>query len=140
MMPFYGPYGPVWGAPPMAPPPQVQYDYQGNQANGANHGQPKTSVPSKKSAPSDSKKRKVAEVASGSQLKAGSAKAVSLPLKVGKLSPQEQAVQLRLPRGLNLLPGLRGKLISTSPPWVGFAVAWSTITGALVKASRKVKW
>jgi len=60
-----------------------------------NPGQPKPSAPSKKSAPSDSKKRKVAEVASGSQPKAGSAKAVSLPIKVGKLSPQEQAVQLR---------------------------------------------
>ncbi len=94
-MPYYGPYGPVWGAPPMAPPPQVQYGYQGNQAISASQGQPKPSAPSKKSAPSDSKKRKVAEVASGSQPKAGSAKAVSLPIKVGKLSPQEQAVQLR---------------------------------------------
>ena len=94
-MPYYGPYGPVWGAPPMAPPPQVQYNYQGNQAISASQGQPKPSAPSKKSAPSDSKKRKVAEVASGSQPKAGSAKAVSLPIKVGKLSPQEQAVQLR---------------------------------------------
>jgi hypothetical protein len=86
-MPYYGPYGPVWGASPMAPPLQVQYDYQGNQACSANQGQPKASAPSKKSAQPDSKKRKVAEVASG-----GSAKAVSVPLKVGKLSPQEQAV------------------------------------------------
>jgi hypothetical protein len=94
-MPYYGPYGPMWGAPPMAPPPQVQYVYQGNQACSASQGQPKAPTPSKKSAQPYSKKRKVAEVASGSQPKAGSAKAVSLPLKVGKLSPQEQAVQLR---------------------------------------------
>ncbi len=35
------------------------------------------------------------KVASWSQPKAGSAKTVSLPFKVGKLSPQEQAIQLR---------------------------------------------
>jgi hypothetical protein len=68
--------------------------YQGDQAVSASQGQPKVSAPSKKSAQPDSKKRKVAEVASGSQPKAGSAKAVSVPTKVGKLSPQEQAVQL----------------------------------------------
>ncbi len=45
-------------------PPQVQYNYQGNQAISASQGQPKPSAPSRKSAPSDSKKRKVAEVAS----------------------------------------------------------------------------
>jgi hypothetical protein len=85
----------MWDAPPVAPPPQVQCNHQGNQASSASQGQLKAPAPSKKSAQPDSKKRKVAEVASGSQPKAGSAKAVSVPLKVGKLSPQEQAVQLR---------------------------------------------
>jgi len=86
-MPYYGPYGPMWGNPPMAPPPQVQYNNQGNQAISASQGQPNAPAPLKKSAQPDSKKRKVAEVASGSQPKAGSAKAVSVPTKVGKLSP-----------------------------------------------------
>ena len=79
----------------MAPPPQVQYDYQGNKANGANQGQPKASASSKKSAPSDSKKRKVAEVGFGSQPNAGSSKTIGLPLKAGKFNPQEQAIPLR---------------------------------------------
>ncbi len=37
----------------------------------------------------------MAEVASGSQPKAGSANAIIPPVKVGKMSPQEQAVQLQ---------------------------------------------
>jgi hypothetical protein len=45
-MPYYGPYCPTWGAPPMAPPPQVQYEQQGNQAFGANGGKQKTPAPS----------------------------------------------------------------------------------------------
>jgi len=94
-MPYYGPYGPMWGTPPMVPPPNVNYHYQGNQASSASQGKQKTPVPSKNSAPPESKKRKVAEVASGSQPKAGSAAAISQSIKVGKLNPQEQAVQLR---------------------------------------------
>jgi len=139
-MPYYGPYGPVWGAPPMAPPPQVQYNYQGNQAISASQGQPKPSAPSKKSAPSDSKKRKVAEVASGSQPKAGSAKLSVCLLRLANLVLKNRPCNCGLPRGLSLLPGLLGRLISTSPLWIGFAVAWFIITGALVKASRKAKW
>jgi hypothetical protein len=94
-MPHYGPYGPMWGTPPMVPPPHVSYNYQGNQALGASQGQQKTPAPSKNSAPPESKKKKVAEVASGSQPKAGSAAAISQSIKIGRLNPQEQAVQLR---------------------------------------------
>jgi hypothetical protein len=94
-MPYYGAYGPMWGAPPMAPPPQVQYGYQGNQAFSTSQGKQKMPAPSKISTPPDSKKRKLAEAATGSQLKAGSATAISPPVKVGRLNPQEQAVQLR---------------------------------------------
>ena len=86
-MPYYGAYGPMWGAPPMAPPPQVNYGYQGNQAFSASQGKQKTPAPSKKSAQPDSKKRKVAEVASGSQPKAGSATALSQSIKIGRLNP-----------------------------------------------------
>ena len=32
-VPYYGPYGPMWGTPPMVPPPN--YNYQLNQANQA---------------------------------------------------------------------------------------------------------
>jgi hypothetical protein len=83
------------GAPPMAPPPQVQYGYQGNQAFSASQGKQKTPAPSKKSAQPDSKKRKVAEVASGSQPKAGSAAAINQSITIGRLNPQEQSVQLQ---------------------------------------------
>jgi hypothetical protein len=37
-MPYYGPYGPMWGTPPIAPPPYVNYSYQGNQARNASQG------------------------------------------------------------------------------------------------------
>jgi hypothetical protein len=89
--------GPMWGAPPKAPPPQVQYGYQGNQAFNASQGKQKTPASFKKSAQPDSKKRKrkVAEVASGSQPKAGSATAISQSIKIGRLNHQEQSVQLR---------------------------------------------
>ncbi len=94
-MPYYGAYGPTWGAPPMVPPPQVNYGYQGNQAFSASQVKQKTPAPLKKSAQPDSKKRKVAEVASGSQPKAGSAAAISQSIKIGSLNPQEQSVQVR---------------------------------------------
>ncbi len=86
-MPYYGAYGPMWGVPPMGPPPQVNYGYQGNQAFSASQGKQKIPAPSKKSAQPDSKKRKVAEVASGSQPKAGSATALSQSIKIGGLNP-----------------------------------------------------
>ncbi len=86
-MPCYGPYGPMSGTPPMVPPPNFNYNYQGNQALSASQGKQKTPAPSKNSAPSESKKRKVAEVASGSQPKAGSATVISQSAKVGKQNP-----------------------------------------------------
>jgi hypothetical protein len=94
-MPYYGAYGRMCGAPPMAPPPQVNYGYQGNQAFSASQGKQKTPAPSKKSAQPDSKKRKVVEVASGSQPKAGSAAAINQSIKICRLNPQEQSMQLR---------------------------------------------
>jgi hypothetical protein len=71
----------------MAPSPQVNYGYQGNQAFSASQGKQKTPAPSKKSVQPDSMKRKVAEVASGSQPKAGSATALSQSIKIGRLNP-----------------------------------------------------
>jgi hypothetical protein len=108
-MPYYWAYGPMWGAPPMAPPPQVQYGYQGNQAYSASQGKQKTPAPSKKSAPPDSKKRKVDEVASGSQPKAGSAAAINQSIKIGRFNPQEQSVQLRAAKRVESLARLTRK-------------------------------
>ena len=105
-MPYYGPYGPMWGAPPVAPPPQVQCNHQGNQACSTSQGQPKAPAPSKKSAQPDSKKRKVAEVASGSQL------SVCL-LRLANLVLKNRPCNCGLPRGLSPLPGLLGDRKST---------------------------
>ncbi len=40
-MPYYGPYGPMWGTPPMVPPPNFNYGYQGNQAPSTSQGKQK---------------------------------------------------------------------------------------------------
>jgi hypothetical protein len=82
----------------MVPPPNFNYGYQGNLAPSASQGKQKTPALSKNSALPESKKRKVAEVALGSQPKAGSATAVSQCTKVGKQNPQTQAVQLQAPK------------------------------------------
>ncbi len=60
-------------------------------------------------------------------------------LRLANLVLKNRPCNCGLPRGLSLLPGLLGRLISTSPLWIGFAVAWFIITGALVKASRRAK-
>ncbi len=94
--PYYEPYGPPWGPPPRGPPPNYNYqNYQGNQAQSASHGKPKTQIASKSSAQSGPKKRKVAEVALVSLPKAGSATASSRPIKSSKQNPPTQAMQLQ---------------------------------------------
>jgi len=77
----------MWGTPPRVPPPNFNYNYQGNQALSASQGKQKTPAPSKSSALPESKKRKVAEVPSGSQPKAGSAAATSQSIKGWQAKP-----------------------------------------------------
>jgi hypothetical protein len=95
----------------LAPPPLVNYgdDDLGNQAFSASQGKQKTPAPSKKSAQPDSKMRKVVEVASWSQPKAGSAAAISQSIKIGRLNPQEQSVQLRAAKRVESLARLTRK-------------------------------
>ncbi len=93
---YYGPFGPPWGPPPRGPSPNYNYQInQGNQAQSASQGKPKTQITSKSSAQPGTKKQKVAEVALVSQPKASSVSASCCPLKPGKKNPQTQAVQFQ---------------------------------------------
>jgi hypothetical protein len=97
-MPYYRSYGPMWGTPPMVPRPNFNYNYQGNQAPSASQGKQKTPVLLKNSAPPESKKRKVAEVALGSQPKVGSGTAVSRLLRLASKTLERRLHNYRLPR------------------------------------------
>jgi hypothetical protein len=85
----------MWCAPPIVLPPISNFVYQGNQAPSASQGKQKKLAPSKSSALTEPKKRKMAEVTSGSQPKAGSATALSCPINTSKRDPQTQAVQFQ---------------------------------------------
>jgi hypothetical protein len=83
------------------------------------------------SAPSESKKRKVAEVASESQPKAGSATALNRPKKAGKQDPPTQARltrMARLTRKAQLYQAAMDRFHR------------STITSASAKTSKKAVW
>jgi hypothetical protein len=96
MMPYYEPYGPMWGIPSMVPPPNYNYQIdRGNQAQGTSQGKQLSQLSSKSPALSGPKKRKAVEFASESQSKAGSTVASSCPLKPGKKNPQMQAAQFQ---------------------------------------------
>jgi hypothetical protein len=91
--PTYGPYGPVVGAPPMAPPPNFNYFYQGNQAQITNQGNQSSHSSSKSSVQPDPKKRKVAENALATQPKTALASGSSQPVQVGKPVSSTQTLQ-----------------------------------------------
>jgi len=85
----------MWGVPSMVPPLISNFVYQSDQAPSASQGKQKTPTPSKNSALTEPKKRKVAEVALVSQPKAGSATALSRLVKASKRDPLTQAVQFQ---------------------------------------------
>jgi hypothetical protein len=136
-MPYYRPYGPMCGTPPMVPPPNYNYGQKGNQALSASQGKQKTPAPLKNSALSESKKRKVAEVASGSRPKqVQQLLSVVLIRLASKILPP-RLCNCRLPTGLSLLPGSLGRLSFIKLPWIDFVEVWSTITGTPAKTSKK---
>ncbi len=107
---YYGPFGLPWGPPARGPSPNYNYQInQGNQAQSASQGKPKTQIASKSSAQPGTKKQKVAEVALVSQPKASSVLASCHPLKPGKKNPQTQTVQFQTAKRIESFAKLNQK-------------------------------
>ncbi len=128
-------------SPPRGPPPYYNYQInQGNQAQSASHGKPKTQIASKNSAQSGPKKRKVAENAFVSQPKAVQQQLPVVLLSLANKILQHRLCNCRLLRGWSLLLNLIGRLNFTKLLWNAFGEAWFIITGPSLKTSKKLTW